>query len=433
LLHFGAFLLCEQLGEVKQMSKKGTCFVIMGYGVKTDPTTGRNLNLDKTYKNIIKPAAEEVGLECIRADEVKHSGTIDVPMYKQLINADVVIADLSTNNANAFYELGVRHALRPKTTIAIAENKLKPPFDINHTVIHSYEHLGTDIGYDEVLRFRKKLVGTINEILINKEIDSPVYTFLGNLKPPFLEEKLEDSTISDGNNDSKESLGSIIESAVMALEKDDFTTAKSLFQIANSIDPQNDFILHKLALSTYKSKSPSHVAALNEALLIIEPLGLDNTTDPETLGIAGAIYKRLWEEEKDASYLDKSISYYEKGFYIKNDYYNGINLAYLYNVRGSIAEDRNNLIADYIIANRIRRKVIKICEMLSGETNFKDRSDQYWIMATLEEAYFGNHETEKYNEISDVARSLSNKNWERDTTEEQISKLKTLLEKSPLK
>ncbi|WP_257008398.1 DUF4071 domain-containing protein [Bacillus sp. FJAT-45350] len=414
------------------MSKIGTCFVIMGYGVKTDPTTGRDLNLDKTYKNIIKPAAEEAGLECIRADEVKHSGTIDVPMYKLLISADVVIADLSTNNSNAFYELGVRHALRPKTTIAIAENKLKPPFDINHTVIHSYEHLGIDIGYDEVLRFREKLVSTLNTILTNKEVDSPVYTYLKNLKPPVFEDTNEDSSFSS-NNEPKETLGSIIESAVNALEKDEFLTAKSLFQIANSIDPQNDFILHKLALSTYKSKSPSHVEALKEALLIIKPLDLDNTTDPETLGIAGAVFKRLWEELKEVAYLDKSISYYEKGFYIKNDYYNGINLAYLYNVRGSIADDSNNLIADYIIANRVRCKVINICERLYGDANFTDRSDQYWIVATLEEAYFGIRDTEKYIEKSEVAKSLSKENWERETTEVQISKIETLLEKSPLK
>ncbi|WP_241840463.1 hypothetical protein [Fictibacillus sp. S7] len=160
------------------MSKKGTCFVIMGYGIKTDLATGRDLNLDKTYKNIIKPAAEEVGLECIRADEVKHSGTIDVPMYEHLINADVVIADLSTNNSNAFYELGVRHALRPRTTIAIAENKLKPPFDINHTVIRQYEHLGTDIGFDEVHRFRQELIDTMKTILDKEDVDSPVYTHI---------------------------------------------------------------------------------------------------------------------------------------------------------------------------------------------------------------------------------------------------------------
>ncbi len=170
------------------MKKNKKCFVIMGYGIKTDHTTGRDLNLDKTYKNIIKPAAEEAGLECIRADKVKHSGTIDIPMCNLLVNADVVIADLSTNNSNAFYELRVRHALRPKTTIAIAESDLKPPFDVNHTVIHKYEHLGKDIGYDEVLRFKNELIDTIKTIVNTQEIDSPVYTFLKGLKPPRIEE-----------------------------------------------------------------------------------------------------------------------------------------------------------------------------------------------------------------------------------------------------
>jgi hypothetical protein len=68
----------------------------MGFGKKTDFETGRALDLDRTYRNIIKPAVIAAGLECIRADEIKHSGPIDVPMYEQLLNADVVVADLST-------------------------------------------------------------------------------------------------------------------------------------------------------------------------------------------------------------------------------------------------------------------------------------------------------------------------------------------------
>ena len=84
-----------------------TCFVVMGFGKKTDFETGRTLDLDKSYRNIIKPAVEAAGLKCIRADEIVHSGLIDVPMYEQLLNADVVVADLSTSNKNAFYELGV--------------------------------------------------------------------------------------------------------------------------------------------------------------------------------------------------------------------------------------------------------------------------------------------------------------------------------------
>jgi hypothetical protein len=72
-----------------------TCFVIMGLGKKTDFATGRTLDLEKTYRNIIKPAVMDAGLECVRVDEIVHSGLIDLPMYERLLTADVVVADLS--------------------------------------------------------------------------------------------------------------------------------------------------------------------------------------------------------------------------------------------------------------------------------------------------------------------------------------------------
>src|SRR5271170_7312846 len=81
------------------------CFVVMGFGNKTDYPTGCVLDLDKSYKYIIKMAAEAAGYECIRADEIQHVGNINGPMYQQLLNADVVIADVSTYNPNAFMSL----------------------------------------------------------------------------------------------------------------------------------------------------------------------------------------------------------------------------------------------------------------------------------------------------------------------------------------
>ncbi len=97
-----------------------SCFVVQGFGKKTDFTDGRVLDLDASYA-IIKEAVEGAELECIRADEIVHSGTIDAPMYKQLLQADLVIADLSTYNVNAAFELGVRYGLRPRATIIVAE------------------------------------------------------------------------------------------------------------------------------------------------------------------------------------------------------------------------------------------------------------------------------------------------------------------------
>lgn len=104
-----------------------TCFVLMGFGEKTDFRSDRKLNLDKTYK-IIQSAVAACGVTCIRADDIIHSSAIDKPMYEQLLEADIAIADLSTSNENAIYELGVRHALRPNTTIVIAESRFSFPF-----------------------------------------------------------------------------------------------------------------------------------------------------------------------------------------------------------------------------------------------------------------------------------------------------------------
>lgn len=410
----------------------GKCFVIMGYGIKTDLATGRELNLDKTYKNIIKPAAEEARLECFRADEIMHSGTIDVPMYKHLISADVVIADLSTDNSNAFYELGVRHALRPRTTIAIAESELKQPFDVSHTIIRNkYEHLGKDIGYDEAMRFRQELTDAINQILSSDEIDSPVYTYIKDLNPPYINKGLDTSEVVKEES-QKDTLGTVIENATDALDRDDFISAKELYQHAHTIDPNNDYIVQKLALSTYKSKYPDHVQSLYEALKVLSQLNLQVTTDPETLGLAGAIYKRLWEEIRKIEDLSRSTFFYEKGFYIKNDYYNGINLSFLLNTRGSIKREKSDQIADFVVANRIRHKVIDICESLYKKESFKDRSDQYWIIATLEEAYFGVGDIVKSKYYGGIASNIAKHNWERKTTEEQLYKLEKLLEQSPL-
>ena len=119
----------------------------MGFGKKTDFETGKTFDLDMSYQNLIKPAVEAAGVECIRADGITHAGVIDVPMYERILAADLVVADISTGNRNAIYELGVRHALRPYTTIIIGEDSNKNiGFDLNHVVVRKYHHLGEDIG-----------------------------------------------------------------------------------------------------------------------------------------------------------------------------------------------------------------------------------------------------------------------------------------------
>ena len=88
-----------------------------------------------------------------------------MPIIHTLFMADVVIADLSTSNKNAYYESGIRHALRPETTIVICEDGAKSfPFDVNHVLVRQYHHMGEGLDFGEVERFRSSLTQAIEEI-----------------------------------------------------------------------------------------------------------------------------------------------------------------------------------------------------------------------------------------------------------------------------
>lgn len=398
------------------------CFVIMGYGCKTDYRNGRVLDLDKTYVNIIKPVVESFeGMKCIRADEIPRSGVIDVEMYRLLLRADIVIADLSTYNCNAIYELGVRHALKPKTTIVISENELDYPFDLNHVVISKYEHLCSDIGYSEVLRFKEQLQSQIQAILDNPQVDSPVYTYLCSLEPPSIREET-----TTQNESTHAALGDYIKKANQAVSEDDFIEAIVQLKIAIEFDPNNSYLKQRLALATYKSKVPDGKSALLNALEILKSLDPDRTTDPETLGLLGAVYKRLWELDCDPLLLESAIGFCNRGFLIKRDYYNGINLAYLHNVKASI-QTGNERIADIVIANRIRKDVIAICEGILKSNTFCE-NEKYWIYATLEEAFTALGEPTDAKKYKELALSCDPDDWQRQTTQNQIEKLIKLLD-----
>ena len=253
-------------------------------------------------------------------------------MYRQLLQADVVIADLSTYNPNAFYELGVRHALRPFTTIIISEDQLKYPFDVNHTAIRSYEHLGKDIGYGEVMRFRKVLEEALTAILAKQERDSPVYTYLHQLNPPSMgkpAEALSEAPAGSAPTPTPEepTIAMLMDQMKAAKAKEDFITAKTLLNILHGMKPKDEYLIQQLTLATYKSKRPTAEEALREAHKTLSVLDPSTSADPETLGLWGAIHKRLYELTAVPADLDTSIFAYEKGFYLKNDYYNGINLA----------------------------------------------------------------------------------------------------------
>lgn len=419
-----------------------TCFVIMGFGTKTDYRTSRELDLDKTYRHIIKPAVQDVGLDCVRADEIPHAGTIDVPMFEQLLDADLVVADLSTANLNAIYELGVRHALKPRTTIVIAEELFSNPFDVNHLLIRRYRHDGKALDIDEVERFRVELTRAIKEVMAAQKKDSPVYTFL-NLVPPTLAARAKMAFSAASTLAGEAAPESAANPAMAVLQnqvaearrKGDFITAKALLGTLRQIAPRQSQWVQQLALVTYKSKSPDELGALREAAGILLELQPSTSNNGETLGLWGAIHKRLFEVTRDPALLNVAIAAYERGYHLLTDYYNGINWAYLLNVRASLAGKRADAITDYVTARRVREQIIAIADAKFAELDtikdVENRDDRYWVLATKAEACVGLCQEPQAELCLKQADEFAD-NWMRESTQEQLGKLRTLLKNSPL-
>lgn len=440
--------------------KKLQCFVVMGFGTKTDFATGRKLDLDYSYNALIKPVVEAKGITCVRADEIKHSGSIDVPMYQQLLNADVVIADLSTSNANAFYELGIRHALRPHTTIVISEQQMAYPFDLNHILISKYNHLGLNIDYYEVLRFQKYLGETLDAVLEKVNTDSPVYTFLGNLIPPslngiFSEQKPSKTEDAADEVEQRQTLSLLVRQGEEAISQKNFDVAKKFFSSAVQIasftsDDQpvsgDAYLIQRLSYATYKAKSPDEIQALKDAIALLLQIDLKHTNDPETVVLGGKIEKRLYYGGQGEVHLQYAILNYQRCYYLLNNRYHGINLSFLLNARvaSNLYTTTEDKIADMVWANRIRREVLKMCandaktieerkyndeesDTFSKNQKSTDRIEMSWILVNKAEAHYGLGEMELYHQTLAAIERHQTDPFVLEVFNRQMEKLKPVL------
>lgn len=314
----------------------GSCFVIMGFGEKTDFQSNpqRVLNLNRTYEDIIKPAVEEAGHTCVRADEIIHSTVIDKPMYDNLLSADLVVADLSTANVNAVYELGIRHALRPQRTIVLAENNFSFPFDLNHLSILKYEHLGKEIGFKEVMRVRQELKKKVTTLMDSPEPDSPVFLFIPSLQPASLPKASAIAAAgppapsSEPMDREQKSFAELLVSFRAARDEvkaaEDWALPLALLKRLKAMQPGDPYILQQLALATYKFQQPDKKTSLINAKNILSALAPQTSSDAETVGLWGAIHKRLFDATEDQEHLDEAVRASARGYYIRTDHYNGI-------------------------------------------------------------------------------------------------------------
>ena len=110
----------------------------MPFGKKSDQS-GFIIDFDSVYKELINPAIKDADLDPVRADEEIVGGIIHKPMFERLVLCEFAVADLTNANANVFYELGVRHAVRPYSTCLLyAQNTMQLPFDVNSLRVIPY-------------------------------------------------------------------------------------------------------------------------------------------------------------------------------------------------------------------------------------------------------------------------------------------------------
>ena len=167
-------VLADRLNEFEPSLPEPTkrCFVIMPF---SDSPKGTEVEWLEVFTQILKPAVElaDLGYHRYRSDSI---GNIVKEIVVSIERDDVVLADVTDQKPNVFYELGVRHSIWRRGTIIAAQHTGDLPFDIINYRALPY----TPGDADSLLEFAGNVKDAIRQIELNHELsDSPVYDFLG--------------------------------------------------------------------------------------------------------------------------------------------------------------------------------------------------------------------------------------------------------------
>jgi Tetratricopeptide Repeats-Sensor len=146
-------------------------FIVRPFGLK------EGVDFDDVEATLLQPALKKARIEGSTTAEIVEQGNIREDMFRLLVTADLVVADLSIHNANVFYELGIRHGLRRNATLLLRADVHKYPFDLQTDRYLVYDAKNPAAKIDELTR-------ALEATLDSGRVDSPVYQMLPNLQPP---------------------------------------------------------------------------------------------------------------------------------------------------------------------------------------------------------------------------------------------------------
>ncbi|MEU2614260.1 hypothetical protein ABZ570_22165 [Micromonospora sp. NPDC007271] len=154
------------MGDGNDQTTRRECFVIAPIGPEGSEIRKRS---DQVLKHVIRPVVEERGFVAVRGDEIERGGLITSHVLDRIIRNDLVIADLTDQNANVFYELAVRHALR-KPFVQLMAKGQQLPFDVQGMRTIMVDH--TDL--DSVHAAKEQLGRAIDAISGDADIVTPM-------------------------------------------------------------------------------------------------------------------------------------------------------------------------------------------------------------------------------------------------------------------
>jgi hypothetical protein len=156
----------------------GRAFIVMQIGAKGSPERSR---ADEVYNFIVKPAVVDAGLEAYRADLDFSPGPITPKFLSELLNARLIIADLTGRNPNVFYELGIAHSFA-RPLISIADSAISLPFDTkDERIIELGEYLSTGLTYTQGEQAKASLKESLKIVLTDNYVPpSPLRDLAAN-------------------------------------------------------------------------------------------------------------------------------------------------------------------------------------------------------------------------------------------------------------
>ncbi len=405
------------------------CFVLMPFGRKQAPDSSLVIDFNAVYEQIIKPAIDDAGLEPLRADEEMTGGVIHKPMFERLILCRFAVADLTTANANVFYELGVRHAVKPQSTVLLFAEGGRLPFDVAPLRALPYQ-LSTDGMPSNADATRSALKSLLEHARQNVDsaTDSPIYQMVDNY-PNIQHEKTDVFRNQvEYARKQKEELASARRSGIDALKAFESSLGDlndveagvliDLFLSYRSVRGWKEMIalaakLPKPIANTVMAREQLALALnrdgrSDEAEIVLLDVIKGHGPSSETYGILGRVYKDRWEAAKSGSAfaaraaLQKAIDAYLRGFETDwRDAYPGVNAVTLMELRDPPDPRQADILP--VVRYAVTRKVA------TGKPD-------YWDWATLLELAILARDEQRAMEATESALANVREKWEPETT-----------------